>query len=217
MLHPCIFLGITPFMGAWAQNSPAPEPKHAYYLDEIAQALGVQPLRAGRGLPAGHREIRIWIGFGLFQPETFTRIQSDGNSVRGSHIFWWSTATDSAEESNAERDTHLMSNAELYASLRKTLGCSALRRRAEYEMCAATLATGQSWAGILASLDSLGIAQLPDGTALGLDGWSLVVEVREGSRYHSYSYFTPRTTAPEPEVRSAAAIAELVGRIGYRE
>jgi hypothetical protein len=84
-------------------------------------------------------------------------------------------------------------------------------------MCAATLAPGQSWAGILALLDSLGVSQLPDGTAIGLDGWSLVVEVREGSRYHSYNYFMPQTTAPEPEVRSAAAIADLVGRIGYRE
>jgi hypothetical protein len=137
--------------------------------------------------------------------------------VRGSHIFWWSTARDSAEESNADRDTNLISNAELYASLRKTVGCSALRRRAEYEMCAATLAAGQSWEGILESLDSLGIAALSDGTGIGLDGWSVVVEIREGSKYHTYSYFMPQTTAPEPEVRSAAAIVELVGRIGYRE
>ncbi len=216
MLRTCILLGVMPFTGAWAQNSPA-QPKHAHYLDEIAQAVGVQPLRAGSGLLVGHREIRIWVGFGLFQPETFTRIQSDGNSIRGSHIFWWRTATDSAEEWNAERDPSLMSNAELYANLRKTAACSALRRRGEYEMCSATLAANQTWAGILASLDSQGVAQLPNGTAMGLDGWRLVVEVRESSRYHTYSYFMPHSAAPEPEVRSAAAIADLVGRIGYRE
>jgi hypothetical protein len=153
----------------------------------------------------------------LFQPETFTRIQSDGRRIDGGHTFWWSTATDSAEEANAERDTNLISNGELYASLRKTVGCGAMRRRGEYEMCAATLAAGQSWAGILAALDSLGVATLPDGTAFGLDGWSVVVEVREGPRYRTYSYWVPQATAPEPNVRRAAAIADLVGRIGYRE
>lgn len=212
-----LLLAVTPLTGALAQDSHAPEPKYAYYLDEMGQAFGVEPLRAGSGLPAGHREIRIWIGFGLFQPETFTRIQSDGHVVRGDHIFWWSAATDSAEQANAERDPNLIGNAELYASLRKAVGCGALRRHGEYEMCAATLAAGQSWAAILASLDSLAITSLPDGTAIGLDGWCVVVEVREGARYHTYSYWVPQPTAPEPEVRSAAAIADLVGRIGYRE
>jgi hypothetical protein len=177
----------------------------------------VKPLYAGRGLPSGQREVRIWIGFGLIEPETFTRIHTDGTSVRGSKIYWWSTATDRAAEANANRDPNLISNGELYANLRKTAGCGTRRRRGQYEMCAATLAAGQSWLGILQSLDSLGIGDLPNGTAMGLDGWSVVVEVRDGASYRTYSYWMPGATAPEAEVRSAAAIVELVSRIGYRE
>jgi hypothetical protein len=52
---------------------------------------------------------------------------------------------------------------------------------------------------------------------MGLDGWSIVVEVRDGASYRTYSYWVPEATAPEPEVRRAAAIVDLVSRIGYRE
>jgi hypothetical protein len=190
---------------------------HAYRIDEIGRIVGVQPLHAGSELPSGHREVQIWVGFGLIEPETFTRIHTDGTSVRGSKIFWWSRATDRAAEANADRDPNLISNGELHANLRKTAGCGPRRRRGQYEMCAATLAAGQSWQGILQSLDSLGIDALSNGTAMGLDGWSVVVEVRDGASYRTYSYWMPEATAPEPEVRRAAGIVELLNRIGYRE
>jgi hypothetical protein len=191
-LGTCLLLAVTPLALLSGQASTVSEPRHAYYLDELAKAFEVPPLRAGKGFPDGHREIRIWIGFGLFQPQTFTRIQSDGRSVTGSHLFWWATATDSLEEAEADRDPKLMSNAELYASLRKAAGCGALRRHDGTESCAATLGPGQSWAGVLASLDSLGIATLPDGKAFGLDGWRVVVELRDGASYRTYSYLGAR-------------------------
>jgi hypothetical protein len=194
----------------WAQN-------YAYRIDEIGRVIGVKPIHAGSELPSGHREVQIWIGFGLIEPETFTRIRTDGSSVHGSKIFWWSRSTDRGAEANADRDPNLISNGELHANLRKTAGCGPRRRRGKYEMCAATLAAGQSWQGILQSLDSLGIDALPNGTAMGLDGWSVVVEVRDGASYRTYSYWVPEATATEPEVRRAAAIVELVSRIGYRE
>jgi hypothetical protein len=194
----------------WAQT-------HVDRIEEIGRAVGVKPLHAGGGLPTGHGEVQIWVGFGLIEPETFTRIHSDGTSVRGSKIFLWSRTTDRAAEANADRGPHLISHGELYANLRQTAGCGPRRRRGEYELCAATLAAGQSWQGILQSLDSLGIDALPNGTAIGLDGWSVVVEVCTGASYRTYSYWVPEPTAPEPEVRSAAAIVELVSRIGYRE
>jgi hypothetical protein len=195
---------------AWAQT-------YAYRTDEIGQVVGVKPLSAGSGLPSGQREVRIWIGFGLIEPETFTRIHTEGSTVRGSKVYWWNTAADGAAEANADRDPALISNGELYANLRQTAGCGPRRRRGQYEMCAATLAAGQSWQGILQSLDSLGIGDLPNGTAMGLDGWSVVVEVCDGASYRTYSYWMPEATAAEPEVRSAAAIVNLVSLIGYRE
>jgi hypothetical protein len=205
-------LALTPTLArvTWAQT-------HAYRLEEIGRAVGVKPLHAGSALPSGHREVQIWIGFGLIEPETFTRIRTDGTSVRGSKVFLWSRSTDRAGEANADRDPNLISNGELHANLRKTAGCGPRRRRGQYEMCSATLAAGQSWQGLLQSLDSLGIDALPNGTVMGLDGWSVVVEVRDGASYRTYSYWTPEATSPDPEVRRAAAIVELVNRITYRE
>jgi hypothetical protein len=209
-LSTCLALTLTLARVTWAQA-------HAYRIDEIGRVLGVKPIHAGSALPRGHREVQIWVGFGLIEPETFTRIHTDGASVRGSKIFWWSGTKDRAAEANADRDPNLISNGELYANLRQTAGCGPRRRRGEYELCTATLAPGQSWQGILQSLDSLGIDALPNGTAMGLDGWSIVVEVRDGASYRTYSYWVPEATAPEPEVRRAAAIVDLVSRIGYRE
>jgi hypothetical protein len=57
-------------------------------------------------------------------------------SVRGSQIYWWSKAAETA----ADRDPNLISNAELHTNLRKTAGCGSRRRRGQYEMCTATLA-----------------------------------------------------------------------------
>lgn len=209
-LSTCLALTLTLARVTWAQS-------HVYRIDEIGRVIGVQPLHAGGELPSGHREVQIWVGFGMIEPETFTRIRTDGRSVRGTKIFWWSRATDRAAEANADRDPNLISNGELYTNLRQTAGCGPRRRRGQYEMCAATLAADQSWQGILQSLDSLGIDALPNGTGMGLDGWGVVVEVRDGASYRTYSYWVPQAAAPEPEVRRAAAIVELVGRIGYRE
>jgi hypothetical protein len=44
-----------------------------------------------------------------------------------------------------------------------------------------------------------------------------VVEVRNGASYRTYSFFMPEAAAAESQERRAAAIVELVGRIGYRE
>jgi hypothetical protein len=102
-----------------------------------------------------------------------------------------------------------------------TSGCSSFLERAEYELCEVTLAQGQSWPSILASLDSLDIEILPDEATvippgrIGLDGVTMVVEVLAGSQYRTYSYWSPKANAPQPEVRRAAAILDAVSDIGY--
>jgi hypothetical protein len=174
-------------------------------------------------LPPGHRELRFWSGFGLFQPETFTQVTSNGHTVRGRRVFWWTTAADAAAELAAERDSSLISNRELYENLRATAGCGPIWKHGDYELCAVALTPKESWAGILARLDSLGVGSLPDASTLsppgpmGLDGWSIVVEVRDGSAYSTYSYWMPAEDAPQPEVRRAAQIVKVLAYIGYRE
>jgi hypothetical protein len=187
----------------------------AYEIEERSLRAGVKPL-AEHELAGGEREVRIWLGFGMIEPETFTRIRADGGLVQGSKTFSWTHAT-RAEEAAAEQDPNLISNGELYANLRKTAACGPRRRRGEYEMCSARLAAGQSWQAILQSLDSLGIGDLANGNSIGMDGWHLVVEVRDSASYRTYSFFMPDAAAAGPQERRAAAIVEVVGRIGYRE
>jgi hypothetical protein len=197
------------------------QPKFAYRLDEVAHAAGLQPLRDLTG-PEPRREIRLWEGFGLFAPEELVRIVQDSGGVRGSHLFWW-PPNDPESETAADRDTNLISNAELFASLRKGYGCGRFRRTPEYEMCEATLPRGQTWAGILAQLDSLGVAALPDQSQLdppggiGLDGFTLVVEIRDHGHYRAYSYWSPVPDAPQPQVRTAAAIVGVMSMVGAHD
>jgi hypothetical protein len=213
-------LGASP---AWGQHAFSGEPKFAYYIAEIGRAAGVEPLWLATPLPPEQREMRAWVGFGLFAPETFTQITSDGHSVHGRRIFWWTAATDSAAEAAMERDSTRISNRELYENLRATAGCGPIWKHDDYEMCAVELAPKESWAGILAQLDSLGVGTLPDArtlsppAAMGLDGWGIVVEVRDGSSYSTYSYWMPDENAPQPEVRRAAQIARVLAYIGYRK
>ena len=211
-------VGVSP-----ARSQNVREPTHAYHIAEIGRAAGVEPLWLASPFPPGQREVRLWDGFGLFEPQTFTQITSDGRSVRGRRIFWWTTATDSSAEAAMERDSTLISNRELYENLRGTAGCGPAWRHDDYEMCAVQLTPKESWAGILARLDSLGVGTLPDASTLsppgasGLDGWGIVVEVLDGPVYSTYHYWMPDEDASQPEVRRAAAIVKVLAYIGYRE
>ena len=197
------------------------QPEFAYHIDLVARAAGLEPLRDQTRLKA-RREIRLWEGFGIFAPEELLRIVQDSGGVRGSHLFWW-PPNDPESEAAADRDTNLMSNAELFAGLRKSYGCRRLRRTPNYEMCEATLPRGQTWARILKQLDSLGVATLPDESQLtpragiGLDGFTLVVEIRDRERYRAYSYWSPAPDATQHEVRIAAAIVEVMRMTGARD
>ena len=197
------------------------QPVFAYHLDQVARAAGLEPLR-GQTRPKAQREIRLWEGFGIVAPEELLRIVQDSGGVHGTHLFWW-PPNDPESEAAADRDTNLISNAELFAGLKKDYGCRRLRRTPELETCEATLARGQTWAHILKQLDSLGIATLPDESQLklsrgtGLDGFTLVVEIRDGGHYRAYSYWSPLPEAHQQEVRTAAAIVEVMRMVGARD
>ena len=97
------------------------QPKFAYHLDQVARAAGLEPLRS-QTRPRAQREIRLWDGFGIVAPEELLRIVQDSGGVHGSHLFWWSP-NDPESEAAADQDTNRISNAELFASLRKSYGC----------------------------------------------------------------------------------------------
>ena len=60
--------------------------------DSVAIAAGLRPLRE-TSLPPGSREIRIWIGGGIWIPEDLYRIRIDAKQVQGEFIRYWMTET----------------------------------------------------------------------------------------------------------------------------
>ena len=90
-------------------------------------------------------------------------------------------------------------------------------------MCEATLPPNQTWAGVLEQLDTFDVGTLPDQSQLkppggiGFDGFTLVVEVRQGRRYRAYSYWSPTSDAAQAEVRTAAALLRVLAMAGYHE
>lgn len=194
-------------------------------VDQTAAEFGLAPLRRMPSFAAGHREVRVWMGFGMAAPEEFVRIEQRGARVTGMFAFHWRrrlTAADSASDLEAEDDPGRISDRELWESLRESVGCGPRQQTRTLEYCLAEPAPTQSWAGLLRALDRLGAADLPDEswldqpTPLGYDGWSIVVEVRDARRYRTYSYWCPSATSPHAAVRAAAAIADSVGRLVLR-
>lgn len=200
----------------------AQQPRFADIIDDLSDALGLPTLRAQAPQSETERELRVWIGFGLYQPEEAIRIVQNEQQTLGARTFYWDAPTDSVLEAAADQDPDRYSTGEMRSVLKDEAGCRDFRQVRTYEFCDVPLAPAQSWRELLRGLDSLGIESLPDETSLvprlptGIDGTTMVVEVRRGAMYRSYSYWLPRPEATQPEVRRAEAIMELLGSIGER-
>ena len=133
-------------------------------------------------------------------------------------MLWWHPSAP-ADEAEAERESSLISNRELYEALRHRYGCGPRQARGDYEYCVATRLRSGTWADFLQRLDSLEVATLPDGWHLkrGFDGTSLVVEVRNGSSYRTYAYWTPAPGDSAPQSRRAAEILKMMHAAGSEE
>jgi hypothetical protein len=187
-------------------------PRFAEYIDELAGALGFTPLRAPGGLGRAEREIRIWVGFGIYAPETVVRVIESRGHVRGTRFLWW-TGNTAEEEAELDADSLLVSNRELYGHLREYFRCRERQIHGSYEFCEAGRRT--NWERVLARMDSVGVMSLPDESALnlgriGFDGTTMLVEVRDKHHYRTYHYWDPEATAPQPEVRRASALLSIV-------
>lgn len=94
-------------------------------------------------------------------------------------------------------------------------GCTDARRTGKTETCGLTVPARPDWAGILARIDELDAWTLANPAPLdpplrgGMDGTTLVVEVRDGDPYRSYAYGCPTLSSGVPEVRRAAELASL--------
>jgi hypothetical protein len=162
------------------------------------------------------------VGFGIYQPEEAIGLQAN-QQTSGVRTLYWNAPSDSAREAESDRDPNRYSTRELRLALKDGSGCRDFRQAGTYELCDIPLAPSQSWGKLLGALDSLGIESLPDEDSLvprppiGIDGTTMVVEVRRGRGYRSYSYWLPRPDAIQPEIRRAGAIMELLSSIGDRQ
>ena len=204
--------------GMQAVRSPEPLPSRGASADTVeygdlvtpaAKALGLRPL-SEVSLPSAGREVRVWIiGMAI---HSLLRIAEQNGRVQGEAAKFWRS------ESFGPIDKP---EPEWVARFRRDQvqsGCRPIRRVGGVEACKGASLSGVDWRRVLLQLDSLGISTLADPQTLArddpflgmsADGWSMVVEIRTGNQYRTYSYDNPYW-APWPEARVAEEIAKIV-------
>ena len=63
-------------------------PRFAEHIDHLAAAIGLGPLRVDSGWRAA-RELRMWIGFGIYVPQEIVRFVETDAGVTGQYTLWW--------------------------------------------------------------------------------------------------------------------------------
>ena len=187
--------------------------KSVYYpiFDSVAVSAGISRLRSS-ALPEGQREVRIWVGGGFTAPEDVYRFVDDRGRVSGELLRYWSVMPanrlDGLEWRPGETPDDLM----LY-SLRGS--CSRYATGARKHTCRADFTRPPDWGAVLKRAEALGLWTLPDESSLPydsmqvLDGWTITVELRDGSRYRTYNYNNP-DVRKRSETASAVAIREAL-------
>lgn len=207
-----------------AQNPVAPDSaqlaaiwRRVYYpaFDSVAVSAGLSRLRSS-ALPEGHREVRIWVGGGFGGPEDLYRFVDDGGHVSGELVRYWGVTPADGLDSLERRQGETSDDLVLY-SLRGS--CSRYATGARMNTCRADFTRSPDWRAVLSRAEAFGLWTLPDQWSLPYDGmqvtdgWSIVVELRDGSRYRAYHYSNPDARKPSPEAASAVAIRAALGAI----
>ena len=174
-------------------------PEFAATIDTVAAALSLPPLRRVR-LPTPYRELRLWYGFGLFEPHGFVRIVSHHGAVGGEMYLWGNRREGSAPEITGHDEW-----------LRRYFGCIAesTSQDSEISLCRVRFETTSPWREALDTFENHNVWDLPDQAddIIGFDGWSLVVEALEGAKYRTYEYWVPDSSRGAAE-RDAEAILD---------
>jgi len=186
--------------------------KSVYYpiFDSVVVSAGLSRLRSSV-LPEGRREVRIWVGGGFTAPEDLYRFVDDHGQVSGELVRHWGVLpVDSSDRSGEPEDLVLY-------SLRGS--CSRYSTSARKHTCRAEFTRSPDWGAVLKRAEAAGLWTLPDESSLPsdgmqiLDGWSITVELRDGSRYRAYNYNNPDVRKRWPEAGSAVAIRAALGAI----
>ncbi|MES2306355.1 MAG: hypothetical protein V4558_12645 [Gemmatimonadota bacterium] len=175
---------VPPAFAAFAEADTVP---HRYFPpdDPKAAALGLTPLRRLK-LPEGSAEIRIWHGWGIIAGGDLVRLFRDGDQVEGTAAWHWPLDPKS-----------VWTSIDATYRYQRSGQCKPFTRTGRLEGCEVRLIRRPGWEALWDTLTKLSIWMLPDQSSLPsdgrgiLDGWGMVVEVRSGSHYRSYSYNNP--------------------------
>jgi hypothetical protein len=182
-------------------------------FDAVASTAGIPVLRV-TPLPAGEREVRVWIGGGPGYPQRMYRFIRGRGRVRGEEILHW-----------PGREQQRRFGVEGAPSFEQLMvdelrgGCGHFRRGETAGTCRVRFRSEPRWSEVLARTEAAGLWEVPDestlpgGRRLVIDGWSVTVELRDGTRYRSYAYFNPDRPGARPEAARAAAVAAAMGGV----
>jgi hypothetical protein len=215
MVDPRPHLG--PPIGTAISDTGAQTPEYTATLDGAAITAGL-PLMRRAVLPAGVRQIRLWAGFGNVEPDDMIDLVQRNGEVTGRQLYWF--------KNPSEYDTLMPGGHDFqFRFAQRIKECGDVRRRdadttedgfTHWITCSAAPSRDAKWARLWNQIDSLGVWSLPSDTTLiqyrGIvhtDGVSLVVELREGDRYRTYSYSDPGGQ-PAPQAAFANRISRLV-------
>jgi hypothetical protein len=207
----------------FAQQAPGPSGEGVpdahwvsiYYrtIDRVNEAAALLPLHTTE-LPEGDREVRIWIDHGIGSPHQLYRLIDNG-AVSGELVLHWrAPPPDSASGDRVGETSHDLM---LYMLEGR---CEGFRRAADTGVCRARFTRPPDWAAALAQAEASDLwtlpdeADLPDEGYVTVDGWGLVVELRDGAEYRAYYYGNPDLRPDQPEAVRAVEIAEAVREVG---
>lgn len=181
-------------------------------FDSVVRSAGLSRLRSA-SLPRGQREVRIWIGGGLGYPQEMFRFIEEGERVSGELIHYWhAVPPDGVDERPGETFHDLM----LYSQAGR---CSGFAVGARMGTCRGEFVSPPDWRAVLRRAEAERLWTLPDESTLPadgisvLDGWTITVELRDGSRYRAYHYSNPDSHR-WPEAAQATRLARTLDTIG---
>ena len=184
-----------------------------YHYDQAAKAAHLTPLREAR-LRTGEREVRIWTQVEIGVPKHLYRFMERNGRVRGEEIEYW--GIDRLHPSPGERPGESFDDLMMDSQRGR---CGNFATSSEMATCRVRFRREPTWSATLRDAASLGLWTLPDPSTLppdhmmGLDGWTMVVELRDGARYRTYRYHDPWSHKQWPSAAQAWDIAQKLSGI----
>lgn len=194
---------------AGADSVPSDGWVDIYFLsfDPAARAAGLVPLRELRLRP-GEREVRIWTQVEIAVPKQLYRLVDRRGAVDGEMIYYWGDGElDSPGEGRAGETMHDL----MRYSLRGR--CDRFAVAEKTGVCRARFRHEPPWSAVLRAAEAESLWTNPDPSALPpddvmvFDGWTIVVELRDGAHYRTYRYNSPEAHPRWPSTARVQAIA----------